>query len=311
MDMNAALDVVAGIIFLYLILSIFCTSIGEIIAGVLRLRAQHLFDEIGRIIDDENVRKAFWQTGLVRSLSRVNGAAPHTEVSGKTSPSYIGSLIFARALLQSIEAQKPDPAVAAPAGTGLLDKIPENSILKGTLTSLAGGARTIAADFEEAVAVWFDSVMERTTGVYRRRMQLISFLVALVLVVSLNADTLAVARSLWLDDTLRAEVVAAARNKLATPATGADGLDALQVQTRSLMVFPLGWSGWPTGIDILWKAFGLLLTALAVSLGAPFWFDTLVRVSNFRMAGGKPEPAREPSGGATDAPPRSPGGSRN
>jgi hypothetical protein len=44
---------------------------------------------------------------------------------------------------------------------------------------------------------------------------------------------------------------------------------------------------WPT------KILGLLLTALLVSLGAPFWFDLLSRAANLRLAGD--EPARAPN----------------
>jgi hypothetical protein len=43
----------------------------------------------------------------------------------------------------------------------------------------------------------------------------------------------------------------------------------------------------------LTKILGLLLTALLVSLGAPFWFDLLSRAANLRLAGD--EPARAPN----------------
>ncbi|HWO47495.1 MAG TPA: hypothetical protein VNM41_05485, partial [Solirubrobacterales bacterium] len=34
---------------------------------------------------------------------------------------------------------------------------------------------------------------------------------------------------------------------------------------------------------------GWLISIAAISLGAPFWFDTLGKLSNLRMAGKKPE----------------------
>ncbi len=37
----------------------------------------------------------------------------------------------------------------------------------------------------------------------------------------------------------------------------------------------------------LTKLMGLLITASAVSLGAPFWFDMLIKLVNLRMAGAK------------------------
>jgi hypothetical protein len=38
-----------------------------------------------------------------------------------------------------------------------------------------------------------------------------------------------------------------------------------------------------------WKALGLMVSVLAVSLGAPFWFDTLSSFMNVRGAGKVPD----------------------
>jgi hypothetical protein len=42
---------------------------------------------------------------------------------------------------------------------------------------------------------------------------------------------------------------------------------------------------------MLAKLAGLLMTGLALSLGAPFWFDVLTRFVNVRSAGTKPDRA--------------------
>jgi hypothetical protein len=53
---------------------------------------------------------------------------------------------------------------------------------------------------------------------------------------------------------------------------------------------PIGWGkdNRPTGWGWLSKPFGIIVTAFALMLGAPFWFDTLSRLSRLR-ATGKPE----------------------
>ena len=52
---------------------------------------------------------------------------------------------------------------------------------------------------------------------------------------------------------------------------------------------PLGWSHDTSPHNVCWdgvgKMLGLLVTAFALSLGAPFWFDLLGKVSNLRGAG--------------------------
>jgi hypothetical protein len=59
--------------------------------------------------------------------------------------------------------------------------------------------------------------------------------------------------------------------------------------------------GWPSIVNraeggwqqspMAWaaKIIGLLITSLAISLGAPFWFDLLSKFMNVRAAGVKPE----------------------
>lgn len=46
---------------------------------------------------------------------------------------------------------------------------------------------------------------------------------------------------------------------------------------------------WCTAGRITRKCFGLLLTTLALTLGAPFWFDMINKLVNIRSAGNKPE----------------------
>ena len=50
----------------------------------------------------------------------------------------------------------------------------------------------------------------------------------------------------------------------------------------SMLIFPWLWTVVPTHIA------GWILTAIAASLGAPFWFDTLNKFMNVRAAGTSP-----------------------
>lgn len=53
---------------------------------------------------------------------------------------------------------------------------------------------------------------------------------------------------------------------------------------------PLGWKALPSyGGGWLNKLAGLALTAFAVSLGAPFWFDLLNRFVTIRAGGRSPD----------------------
>jgi hypothetical protein len=149
----------------------------------------------------------------------------------------------------------------------------------------------------------FDEAMERVGGWYKRRVQLILFGIALVLVCAINADSFAIGQRLLKDDALRTAVVAQAnatvndkRAKCATAETGKTAPTAAQIAAKCLdqvkeLGLPLGWSKAtsPGGWGIPGKALGLLLTTFAILLGAPFWFDLLGKVSQLRGAGATPK----------------------
>ncbi|MFZ0504317.1 MAG: hypothetical protein WAM44_11435 [Chthoniobacterales bacterium] len=165
---------------------------------------------------------------------------------------------------------------------------------------------------------WFNSSMDRFAGWYKRWTRQICFVIGVVLVVIANADTLALANRLARDTALRSAIVSAAdtaTEKLAGNVDANATKDHPQVvqQARQDLLeeaeklnLPLGWidpkvngvddpfqsERIPAGNDYLgWllKVVGLLISALAVSLGAPFWFDTLSKFMNVRGAGKVPD----------------------
>jgi hypothetical protein len=170
---------------------------------------------------------------------------------------------------------------------------------------------------------WFNDGMDRFAGWYKRWTRQVSFAVAIVVVIFANADTLMLANRLAREGALRAAIVAAA-DSATQKITAADNasqklaLDPNKIQTArqelldesEKLNLPLGWidpkvngkedpfaferipntpGGW------VWKVLGLLVSALAVSLGAPFWFDTLSSFMNVRGAGKVPRTSQSSS----------------
>jgi hypothetical protein len=160
------------------------------------------------------------------------------------------------------------------------------------LTLLALDAEARGQRIELSIQQWFDDTMQRVSGWYKRRIQIWLILIALVVTTAVGADTLALASSLWHDNTLRESVVAVAQ-QTAKQGSGGSGnpvsrIVDVQSQVSSLRL-PLGWAVLPHDLrSLLSRILGLLLTAAALTLGAPFWFDLLNKVANLRAAGPKP-----------------------
>jgi hypothetical protein len=158
--------------------------------------------------------------------------------------------------------------------------------------------------FRESVESWYDLTMDRVSGWYKRRTQVALIVIATIATLLANADSFQIGKALWNDDAVRASVVAQAQRSVeqgqGQPDVGtgvSESAETLseQVAHVSALELPLGWSTDPD--DPRWfddwqgavgKALGLLATILALTLGAPFWFDLLGRVSRIRTTG-KPE----------------------
>lgn len=298
---NAILDVAIGLVLVYLTLGLVCTAISELINQRLGLRSNTLQDALLRLLDGEATRAAFFAHPLISPLREGNSSYP----------SYVPADLFARTVLDlaakggappttvdELRALLRDPACGLPTQ-------PRQALL----TLLDGGV----TDLDEArrrTAAWFDHTMDRASGWYRRNIQRYTFLASLALVTALNADTLAIARATWNDEGLRHAVAAQAHLLVST---GQDGpgqvkkaADVLQDELKGIKQsgVPLGWdhaavaelipalrsedtpddTHMRVATVLAWvqKGFGLLASAFAVSLGAPFWFDLLNRLTRLR-----------------------------
>jgi hypothetical protein len=158
-------------------------------------------------------------------------------------------------------------------------------------TQLAAAAERVQHDIER----YFDDAMERVSGWYKRRTQIILVVIATVVTLVLNADTLAVGTALSGDASLRGHVADAAAVVVADHAGASDATQqANPVASLDLFGDVLTWRTLPADpAAAANKVIGLLITIIAASLGAPFWFDMLDKVINMRLTG-KPPDATEP-----------------
>lgn len=159
------------------------------------------------------------------------------------------------------------------------------------LLSMIDMAANDATKLNQNIEAWFNSGMDRVAGVYKYYTQGVLLLLGLIIAVSLNADTIAIVHQLQKDPTVRQSIVAAAKN--ATPPTATSTSDTTiskQIGNANTafndvnnLGIPLGWrNGMPHNEYKLEAVLGWILTAIAISLGAPFWFDALNKIMVIR-----------------------------
>ena len=152
------------------------------------------------------------------------------------------------------------------------------------LLAMIAMANNDANKLQKAVEDWYNSAMDRVSGQYKYRTQKWLLGIGLVMAIAINADTLRIVRQLSKDSTLRQSIVAAAQNARPAQPTTADQTLANTVQSFSTvnsLGIPIGWHRGGPYLS-LEGVLGWLLTAIAISLGAPFWFDALNKIMVIR-----------------------------
>ena len=357
------LDVIIGLVFVYLLASLICSALNECLSRLVSLRARFLMAGIRNLLADSSLGETIIQHPLTKGL------ADQKRLEGKwlkvVFPSYLPSKNFALAMLDTMLeagalAKKKNASDTQPAENEAdKNKQRENTFQKyaeetfdtlehwftlienqGQTTDQASGkdkdlqvmkplramltvARTEAKNWDEALGKfrtsienWYDDAMSRVSGWYKRKTQMIVFCLAVVVVGIFNLDTMMIANTLYHDSSAREAIVSMAA-QTAEDETLLQG-DSTYARVEYFVAeldklpLPIGWIGsTPEIIDPreapmntkgwLFKILGLLFTAIAISLGAPFWFDVLNKLMQLRASGkreAKPEGVSADTAGA-------------
>jgi hypothetical protein len=352
---STILEVAIGVLFVYLLLSLLCSALGELIESFVRFRSRDLKKGIKNLLHRQDLVKDFFNHPLIKPLGE--------------NPSYIPARTFSMALwdLATTEAteRKRDAAALTQntdAVKGLIASLDDGKYkaVKISLLILIDQAGNDIGKARANIEEWYNDAMDRVSGYYKRRVQWMLIGIGLLAAASLNIDTVNVARVFWYNETLRGSVAAAAENYFKADPTPTPRATAVAQESQVALAaaskpapvsspspaptpdgdtsarqpsagaqnplrriseirgeidrlsLPIGWVSAPDitnkryeGLkeaelaerykhdleaykvdprrlpqepnDWFLKVLGIFLTALAVSQGAPFWFDLLNR----------------------------------
>lgn len=308
------LEVAIGVTLLFLLISLICTGVQEGAEAFLKTRAMDLERGIRELLHDRNgagLAKDFYNHPLIFSL--FSGQYEPDKLVGEDAdrrmpraarsslPSYIPAKNFADAILDIAAHGPPAGAGAVPYAGGPLSvdglretigKIPNESVQRAVLAALdsAGGDLAAARSNLES---WYNGTMDRVSGGYKRRTQKFLLCFGLAVALVLNIDVITVARKLSEDRSLRQTIVAQAQDFARPGEAGRMPVMDYDAAKKNLaeIGFPIGWAPRPQRcLDYrrtpdcslgrvlatdFFTVIGWLITAFAVMLGAPFWFDVL------------------------------------
>jgi hypothetical protein len=314
-------EVAIGLALVYFLVSTLCSGLIELVAHKVGTRGRFLRLGLMSLLPDRWIYLRVVNHPLLASLYRdVPGRIKH--------PSYIPGETFAQALFDvvlhkaaQIRNQPPHTSDRPLSARDVLDAsrvcraagftIGESLL---PLVEQAGDSLDVA---RRNVAAWYEASMDRVSGWYKRRTKWWLFWVGAAVAVAFNVDTIEIVRTLVHNPTLRTSLAEEGARVAANGAAASNQSIATvteKLQTIERQGLPIGFScvatDWTADLDArnlrtmlgecwsatkarsasAWvlKAIGWLITALAVSLGGPFWFELLNRLVDMRGAGKKP-----------------------
>lgn len=190
-------------------------------------------------------------------------------------------------------------------------------------TRIRAAGETTSAEIQQLqteVENWFNHGMERASGVYRRNVKGVGLLIGLAIAFTVNADTLYMFQRLSSDSAIRNSIIQTAESIEIRGIQDAQALsqnlsiDEISQQVEgdlrsignviedTLADYPLpigrtqaviaaqqeAQAGWPIPF-VPQRFIGWVMTAVALSMGASFWFDLLRKVMSVRASGDRPK----------------------
>jgi hypothetical protein len=326
MGILTIINLIFGMIFIYFLMSVVCNSVFEGISAVFGIRAVLLTKWI-----KQTFPFAFMQ---ILDAPAIDGLSK----KGKTT-NYISSANFSLIVMniftnywKKVPATVQDINLALDDFNSLLnpDTSSRNILsqdIQNMLRIFAAQAQISSKDpgeqmkaFTTSLENWFNSMMDRLSGVYKRWSMIATFIVASAITIALNMDSISLVKYLianpaalqTLDNaadsvakskSVQQNVAQISKGENSTTTTRTNDsagvrfvittvqskvIQANDAKSELSSLVPIGWESQAVNNAnwkyIMSKIIGLLITIFAVNLGSPFWYDLLCKVANLRSS---------------------------
>jgi hypothetical protein len=300
-----SLDVLIGLAVIMLALSMAVTMMTQFVTTVLNSRGRHLRKGLADLLGQLD-------PALRDKIANEVATAILTHPLVSNTLGGLGPVVhrdeFTKLLLQltddksSLQSEAKATLLKALQDNGIADPKATLSKVRSMTLHLEATNPELGADIRQAMAIlqearsdfvakvnnWFDQTVDRVAMRFTATTRAITFGAALLVAVALQVDTVGLVNRLAADDTLRTAFVQQATS-IGRPAQDAASPD--QQEERQYMAFlaekglisipdPDQWRAHWKGVN----TFGVLITSLLLSLGAPFWYNALSQLIQLRSA---------------------------
>ena len=228
------IEMAIGLCFVYLMFSLICSGFKEWIHYLLNIRAKALEEQIGGMLKNSELVKSIYshnlvqqtvQSGVFKKIFKPTAVVPTTESSpngaageNQKKPIEIPAESFSIALLESIGTAVLSKGTSAKADKmfwdvkNAIEQVTNNEVKK-VLTDLIDNVQKdeekLVKKLAEAKSLlegWFDTTMQKLSKWYERKSKQLIFLLALVLTITFNVDTIMMVKSMSQNPALRSSL---------------------------------------------------------------------------------------------------------
>jgi hypothetical protein len=298
--MLKSLDVLIGFSVVMLVGSFAATLLTHAFTSIVNTRGGHLLRGLSDIL--QHIDPTF-ERKIVEEISATILKNPLiSEVSTR-----LGSVVSREeftTLLLSIASGEEGKALSGTARDALKKMLQNNGVADPGKTlgnirdlalrieqanpGIANNVRSNLAILREAPSAltakihgWFDQTIDRVSLRFTATTRIVTFVAALLVAVVTQMDAIGLVNRLYSDPALRKSLVEEAiKNVPPTSPSGSNQIAITVVDAALAKSGVLSISGWKDSSPQ--KLIGTLLSAALLSLGAPFWYDTLKNVIKLR-----------------------------
>ena len=285
------LDAFIGLVGIYLTLSLLVTAIGEGISQALGLRGRNLRQVMLGLIGETGTEK-FYTHPRIRQLMQYDDTMSWYQKTkfklGFAWPSYIPADIASEVLLELQLGTPLSQLRQSPLEIGKRLAQLSSSHTKTTLSLFWEQAEADSQKFQLLVQDWFNDRGDRAVGWFKRQLGTLQLGIGLVVAVGMNVDSITLYQKLFSDPIARQQALQLAESLTKQPELVKElcqdspppclPLKSMRAELSKTapILGPEESFKWPNEAPQTW--IGYLLTAFALSLGAPFWFDILQKL---------------------------------
>ncbi len=294
------IDLALAFALIYAMTAGLVSGVQELLASFVQLRGKYLRDGIASLLHESEHGGDTTLTALYDHPTFKALADTRTSIFSHRLPSYVAAHDFAVALADTLVKRYGANGSLFEGLPEAVQRMPVDSPLRQQLSLLIALSGDQAQALKAALEAHYDAVMERVSGWYKRRTQVVAFVIALGVAFAFNIDSIAIAAYLRANpaelDRLASQAMSTVSKSPSTAPADAnkykEQVDALLKAHDSFaqLKLPIGWEAiphWRCLISTL-APLGWLITALAAMLGAPFWYDLISRFAPLRGAGSRP-----------------------